>query len=55
MDATPIICPACGELVIAWPDGDSLLVIPIHLDRITPAVDCLASARAMNGATIRQL
>lgn len=53
MNATPIICPACGELLIAWPDTDeTTLVVPAHPDRVMPFVDCAASAHAMKAGKI---
>lgn len=39
MDAMPLICPACGELVIAAPEMNRL-VIPAHPDRIEPFETC---------------
>lgn len=48
MEARPITCPECGELIIALPgDSTPTLVVPVHPDRVTPFVDCVASARAM--------
>lgn len=45
MIAAPMICPACGELVVVWPESDGhTLVIPAHPDRVTPIVDCVAGA-----------
>lgn len=36
-----MICPACGELVIAWLDpSERARLIPAHPDRITPFTDC---------------
>ncbi len=47
MNATPTLCPGCGELVIAWfsTDGDSLL-LPTHPDRVYPAFDCAAGSQS---------
>lgn len=50
MNAAPIICPACGELIIVWPDLDGhTLVIPMHPDRVTPFASCVAGARPVDG------
>lgn len=38
-----MICPACGELVIAWLVDDQLRLLPTHPDRIEPDDDCTAS------------
>lgn len=45
MEAAPIICPACGELIIvrSTPDGRAM-VIPVHPDRVTPTATCVADA-----------
>lgn len=54
MEATPVICPACGELIIAWPEHDGhSMVLPIHPDRVTPFVDCVLSAAAVNSEKTR--
>lgn len=39
MNATPLICPHCGELVIAWTAGTTI-IIPVHTDRIMPVARC---------------
>jgi len=36
----PMICRRCGELVIAWPQGWDLLIVPPHPDRLLPAEKC---------------
>lgn len=55
MNATPTICPLCGELVIAWISADDCtLVVPPHPDQVWPWTDCLASARAMRDGKILQ-
>jgi hypothetical protein len=54
MKATPMICPQCGELVVAWPDWfKTTLVVPVHPDRVMPFEDCAAAARpTKSGRTI---
>lgn len=48
MEAMPIICPVCGELVIARPDIERCtLVVPPHPDRVMPFEECIAGARAI--------
>lgn len=47
MNQTPIICPHCGELVLAWVTYPSLLIVPEHPDRITPIEDCLAGSTTL--------
>lgn len=49
MEAMPIICPECGELVIVMPGGSFTLVVPEHQDRVTPFEECVASARVIAG------
>ena len=43
--AEPVICPACGELVIATYDTPCERRLPDHADRIFPALLCSASDR----------
>lgn len=48
MEAMPIICPTCGELVIACPGTERYtLVVPRHPDRVMPFEECAAGARAI--------
>lgn len=55
MDAMPTLCPTCGELIVVRPCPDSrALIIPRHPDRVTPFVECLASARQLQDGKIRQ-
>ena len=55
MDAMPMTCPTCGELIIVWPGSDGhTLVIPNHLDRVNPFAECLASARLLQDGKTRQ-
>ncbi len=54
MEPVPIICPACGELIIVRPETDGrVLVVPAHPDRITPFVDCVVNARVTAGGNSR--
>ncbi len=49
-----MICPACGELVIAFPgDTDNTLAVPAHPDRLTPFVECAVRAHAIPAGKIR--
>lgn len=49
----PEICPYCGELVIAWHDEDSDLVLyPVHEDNVTPWVRCVASQKTARDGKI---
>lgn len=43
MERAPIICPACGELVIVWQCDQRTQVVPMHPDRISPFSDCIAA------------
>lgn len=53
MNARPAICPACGELVIAWILREArALMLPIHPDRVAPTGDCVASARTVRDGRI---
>lgn len=48
MNATPVICPHCGELVIAWlSTGGDAIILPDHLDQIFPSDACEASTSAI--------
>lgn len=48
MYAMPMICPTCGELVVAWPDWfKNNLVVPAHPDRVFPFKQCRAGARVL--------
>lgn len=38
----PMLCPRCGELVIADPEGP-MVVLPTHPDRLFPSEQCEAS------------
>jgi hypothetical protein len=40
----PMICPQCGELVIADPEG-SMVLLPTHPDRLFPFERCEASRK----------
>jgi hypothetical protein len=46
MEQTPLQCPECGEIVLAWRTDARTLVVPLHPDRISPFVDCGARALA---------
>lgn len=54
MNATPAICPLCGELVIVWIENGCTLVVPVHPDAVTPWTECVASARAIRNGKILQ-
>lgn len=54
MEKTPVICPECGEFVLAWRTGQHTLVVPLHPDRVTPWAECGARAVAMPSAGTRQ-
>ncbi len=49
MNATPAICPVCGELVIAvlQPTDELVMDIPPHPDSAFPAYDCPMSEHPM--------
>lgn len=54
MIATPMICPACGELIIVWPQSDGCtLVIPAHPDLVTPFVSCAAGAQPVDSVLLK--
>jgi len=43
MNAMPIVCPTCGEWLIASRlPGEDVLVLPAHADRVFPANACAA-------------
>jgi hypothetical protein len=50
MEQTPLICPVCGELVIARPDLWNTLIIPPHPDRVMPQ-QCPASALVLKASS----
>ncbi len=43
MKLTPVSCMYCGELVIARQITASIVVLPVHPDRVTPTVECSKS------------
>lgn len=49
MNATPAICPVCGELVIAlaFPTDDHVLDVPNHPDLSWPWLTCPMSDKPM--------
>lgn len=42
-----MICPACGELVVARPEQE-VLIIPAHPDRVMPFDQCSARVVTMS-------
>lgn len=47
-----MICPACGELVVAWPDTwRNTLAVPEHPDRVMPFEECAAGALVIDGSS----
>jgi len=54
MEAAPSICPACGELIIVWPDSvGRTLVIPAHPDLVDPDQSCVATAEQVTQSSFR--
>lgn len=49
MYRTPLICPECGELVIAWAIDDNTLAVPPHPAPAFPFDDCPALVDARPG------
>ncbi len=47
MNATPAICPLCGELVVALVLNEEVNLLPDHPDSAWPKTICLASWRAV--------
>lgn len=54
MNRTPLICPHCGELVLAWIADARTLVVPAHPDRVMPSEECGVHVLVTKGNVIRQ-
>jgi hypothetical protein len=46
MDKAPVICPACGELIIVLRYDEHTLAVPTHPDRVMPSATCVARVSA---------
>lgn len=56
MEAMPKICPACGELIIVWPQPDGqTMVAPVHPDRVFPFLTCSAVTDSNGGVGLPEI
>lgn len=46
MDKAPVICPACGELIIVLLCDNHTVAVPAHPDRVIPSATCAARVQA---------